>query len=302
MAYRPKRCRPRRRRSLRLPAAVLLLALALTGSWTLLSAHVGAQHDAAERARQKAVRQETTVQVTLPVETAVLPAADPAEPVPETPAPAGTEAAQGYDYAASVPEAEAVEDDWFADAAFVGDSLTDGLLLYSGIKGADNLSYKGMTVQTVRTDKVIRQDGAKYTPLEALGRKTYGKVYILLGVNELGWYNDQRFYDCYAQLVDLVRKAQPDAQIYLQTLLPVTAEKSESHEWLKNEKIAVYNDLIARLAEEKEVYLVDAHAALADENGVLPADESTDGVHLTKSGYQCWADYLRTHTVAPEEP
>lgn len=302
MAYQPKRCRPRRRRSLRLPAAVLLLALVLTGSWTLLSAHVGAQHDTAERARQKAARQETTVQVTLPVETAVLPAADPAEPVPETPDPAGTEAAQGYDYAAPVPEAEAVEDDWFADAAFVGDSLTDGLLLYSGIRGADNLSYKGMTVQTVRTDKVIRQDGAKYTPLEALGRKTYGKVYILLGVNELGWYNDQRFYDCYAQLVDLVREAQPDAQIYLQTLLPVTAEKSESHEWLKNEKVAVYNALIAQLAQEKEVYLVDAHAALADADGVLPAEKSTDGVHLTRSGYEIWADYLRRHTVSPETP
>ena len=302
MAYRPKRCRPRRRRSPRLPAAVLLLALALTGSWTLLSAHVGAQHDAAERARQKAVRQETPVQVTLPVETAVLPAADPAEPVPETPAPAEPEEARGYDYAAPVPEGEAVEDDWFADAAFLGDSLTDGLLLYSGIKGADNLSYKGMTVQTVRTDKVIRQDGAKYTPLEALGRKTYGKVYILLGVNELGWYNDQRFYDCYAQLVDLVREAQPDAQIYLQTLLPVTAEKSERHEWLKNEKIAVYNDLISQLAREKEVYLVDAHAALADETGALPAEESVDGVHLTRSGYQIWAGYLRRHTVTPETP
>ena len=302
MAYRPKRCRPKGRRSPRLPAAVLLLALALTGSWSLLSAHVGAQHDAAERARRKAGRQEPTAQVTLPAETPALPAAAPAEPVPETPAPAEPEEARGYDYAAPVPEGEAVEDDWFADAAFLGDSLTDGLLLYSGIKGADNLSYKGMTVQTVRTDKVIRQDGAKYTPLEALGRKTYGKVYILLGVNELGWYNDQRFYDCYAQLVDLVRKAQPDAQIYLQTLLPVTAEKSERHEWLKNEKIAVYNDLIAQLAREKEVYLVDAHAALADETGALPAEESVDGVHLTRSGYQIWAGYLRRHTVTPETP
>ena len=302
MAYRPKRCRPRRRRSLRLPAAVLLLALALTGSWTLLSAHVGAQHDAAERARRRAGRQEPTAQVTLPAETAALPAAAPAEPVPETPAPAEPEEARGYDYAAPVPEGEAVEDDWFADAAFLGDSLTDGLLLYSGIKGADNLSYKGMTVQTVRTDKVIRQDGAKYTPLEALGRKTYGKVYILLGVNELGWYNDQRFYDGYAQLVDLVREVQPDAQIYLQTLLPVTAEKSERHEWLKNEKIAVYNDLISQLAREKEVYLVDAHAALADETGALPAEESVDGVHLTRSGYQIWAGYLRRHTVTPETP
>ena len=302
MAYRPKRCRPRRRRSPRLPAAVLLLALALTGSWSLLSAHVGARHDAAERARRKAGRQEPTVQVALPAETPALPAAAPAEPVPETPAPAEPEEARGYDYAAPVPEGEAVEDDWFADAAFLGDSLTDGLLLYSGIKGADNLSYKGMTVQTVRTDKVIRQDGAKYTPLEALSRKTYSKVYILLGVNELGWYNDQRFYDGYAQLVDLVREAQPDAQIYLQTLLPVTAEKSERHEWLKNEKIAVYNDLISQLAREKEVYLVDAHAALADETGALPAEESVDGVHLTRSGYQIWAGYLRRHTVTPETP
>lgn len=304
MAYQPKRCRPRRRRrsSLRLPAAVLLLALVLTGSWSLLSAHVGARHDADEGTRQKMDRQEITVQVTPVPEPSDLPAADPAEPVPETPDPAGTEAAQGYDYAAPVPEGETVEDDWFADAAFVGDSLTDGLLLYSGIRGAENLSYKGLTVQSVRTDKVIRQDGAKYTPLEALGRKTYGKVYILLGVNELGWYNDQRFYDCYAQLVDLVREAQPDAQIYLQTLLPVTAEKSESHEWLKNEKIAVYNALIAQLAQEKEVYLVDAHAALADADGVLPAEKSTDGVHLTRSGYEIWADYLRRHTVSPETP
>ena len=305
MAYQPKRCRPRRRRrsSPRLPAAVLLLALVLTGSWSLLSAHVGARHDADEGTRQKMDRQEIAVQVTPVPEPSDLPAAaGPAAPVAETPAPAETEEVQGYDYAAPVPEGEAAEDDWFSDAAFVGDSLTDGLLLYSGIRGADNLSYKGMTVQTVRTDKVIRQDGAKYTPLEALGRKTYGKVYLLLGINELGWYNDQRFYDCYAQLVDLVRAAQPDAQIYLQTLLPVTAEKSERHEWLKNEKIAVYNDLIARLAEEKEVYLVDAHAALADENGVLPAEESTDGVHLTRSGYELWADYLRRHTVSPETP
>lgn len=299
MAYQPKRCRRKRRRSLslRLPAAVLLMALVLTGSWSLLSAHVGARHDTNELARRKATRQEIAAQVIVPAETTI-----PAEAVPAETSSVETDEAPSYDYAAPVPEGEAVEDGWFADAAFVGDSLTDGLLLYSGIRGAENLSYKGMTVQTVRTDKVIRLDGAKYTPLEALGRKTYGKVYILLGINELGWYNDQRFYDCYAQLVDLVREAQPDAQIYLQTLLPVTAEKSEDHEWLKNEKIDVYNALIAQLAEEKEVYLVDAHAALADENGVLPAEESTDGVHLTRSGYEVWADYLRKHTVSTDTP
>lgn len=302
MAYQPKRCRrkPRRTAVLRLPAAVLLLALLLAGSWSVLSAHVSARHDPDDLPRQKVERQETAVETAAPTESAPVPVTPP--PAETTAVPAETNAAQGYDYTAPVPERERVENDWFEDAAFLGDSLTDGLLLYSDIRGPANLSYKGLTVQSVRTDKVVRVDGQKYTPLEALGQKTYGKVYILLGINELGWYNDQRFYDCYAQLIDLVRAAQPDAQIYLQTLLPVTAEKSESHEWLKNEKIAVYNDLIAQLAAEKEVYLVDAHAALADENGVLPAEESTDGVHLTKSGYQRWADYLRTHTAAPEDP
>lgn len=301
MGYQPKRCRRKRRRTagLRLPAAVLLLVLVLAGSWSGLSNHVDARHDTDDLPRQKLERQAAAVETPVPVET--IPTA--VAPQPEESAPvAETETARGYDYSVPVPQGEAVDNDWFSDAAFLGDSLTDGLLLYSDIRGAANLSYKGLTVQSVRTDKVIRLDGQKYTPLEALGQKTYGKVYILLGINELGWYNDQRFYDCYAQLIDLVRAAQPGARIYLQTLLPVTAEKSESHEWLKNEKIAVYNDLIAQLAAEKEVYLVDAHAALADENGVLPAEESTDGVHLTKSGYQRWADYLRTHTAAPEDP
>lgn len=301
MGYQPKRCRRKARSApaLRLPAAVLLLVVLLAGSWSVLPAHVGARHDAGDPPRQKLERQAAAVETPVPVE--ITPAA--VVPPPEESAPvAAAETAQGYDHSAPVPQGEAVDNDWFSDAAFLGDSLTDGLLLYSDIKGPAHLSYKGLTVQSVRTDRVIRLDGRKYTPLEALGKKTYGKVYILLGINELGWHNDQRFYDGYAQLIDLVRAAQPDARIYLQTLLPVTAEKSESHRWLKNEKVAVYNDLITRLAGEKEAYLVDAHAALADENGALPADESVDGVHLTKAGYQRWADYLRTHAAVPENP
>ena len=46
------------------------------------------------------------------------------------------------------------------------------------------------------------------------------------------------------------------------------------------------------------------HAGTLDPmaTGVLPAGESTDGVHLTRSGYELWADYLRRHTVSPETP
>lgn len=145
MGYQPKRCRRKARSvpALRLPAAVLLLVVLLAGSWSVLPAHVGARHDAGDPPRQKLERQAAVVETPVPVE--ITPAA--VVPPPEESAPvAATETAQGYDYSAPVPQGEAVDNDWFADAAFLGDSLTDGLLLYSDIKGPARLSYKGLTV------------------------------------------------------------------------------------------------------------------------------------------------------------
>ena len=36
---------------------------------------------------------------------------------------------------------------------------------------------------------------------------------------------------------------------------------------------------------------------VSDENGALPADASTDGVHLNKAYCQKWLAYLKNHTV-----
>lgn len=273
-----RRARPR---PLRLPAAVAVITLALVSGRALLMPGSGAESQPQ------------------PAPTAYSPTPVlPSPPPTPAPKPVSESEQESYDYTAPVPQSDPAAEDWFADAAFIGDSLTDGLLLYSGVRGPANLSYKGLTVQSARTDKVIKSGSGKITPLEALGQKTYGKVYLLLGVNELGWYNDERFYNAYAELIDLVRETQPDAQIYLQTLLPVTAEQSADHAYINNSKIEVYNSLITTLAAEKEVFLLDTHAALAGEDGALPAEGSTDGVHLTKPYYKIWLEYLRVHTVS----
>lgn len=214
-----------------------------------------------------------------------------------TPVPsAAPEEEAAYDYAAPVPESDAVEDAWFADAAFIGDSRTEGLVLYTTLKPGGTFAYRGLNVQSARTDRVIKVDGGKYTAVEALKRGAFAKVYLSLGVNELGWYNNERYYQNYADLIDLVRAAQPDAEIYLQTLIPVTAEKSAAS-YINNPTILVYNDLIKTLAEEKQAYLVDVWSAFADKDGALPAEGSVDGVHLTKAYYARWLDCLKTHTA-----
>lgn len=223
------------------------------------------------------------------------------EPTPE-PTPAPTPPPVTYDFAAPVPEREAVENDYFSDAVFIGDSRTDGLRLYSGIKGSHFLYYTGVTVFDVasRSSKLLEQDGEKISFLEALEKQKYAKIYIMLGINELGYPDGSAFQRVYGQLIDKLREIQPEAVIYVQSLIPVNEERCKSYgqpSYITNKKIAGFTDLLVELAEEKRVAYVNVAAGLADENGALPADKTSDGIHFKRAGYEEWLEYLKTHTV-----
>lgn len=240
---------------------------------------------------------------TAPASPSPAPEADPSPAPTLTPPPPPTPTPTPYDYAAPVPASEAVDPEWFADAVFIGDSRTDGLQLYSGIENAAFLSNKGLTVFEVE-NPVLRIDGVKVSVIQALEQTQYQKVYLTLGLNELGYHYDQGFAEAYAALVDRLKELQPEADIYLQLLIPVCTQvcrATNQPAYVTNEQIAVYNEIIRSIAEEKQVYCVDVPEALVDENGELPADASSDGIHFHKEGYQLWYDYLKTHTVAKEE-
>lgn len=204
------------------------------------------------------------------------------------------------DYTQPVPLGEKVEMEWFSDAVFIGDSRTDGFKLYSGISGADFLDYTGITVfDVMEGKKVIRVDGGKVSVLDALARKQYGKVYISLGVNELGYYDPQGFADTYGQFIDAVRACQPEATVYVQSIIPVNTGKCKANDipyYVTNEGIASYNEALAAMAAEKKVPLINVSEALVDETGEVPREDSADGVHFQKTGYVKWLDYLMTHT------
>lgn len=206
-----------------------------------------------------------------------------------------------YDFSQPVPQGEAVDNSYFDDAAFVGDSRTDGFMLYSGIGTGKNLTSNGLSIFKLAEKKALTIGGKKYTLLEALGLESYGKVYLSLGVNELGYYNDQKFYTSYCAAIDAIRAVQPNAVIYIQGLIPLNEEQIEAANGnkykLSNDHLRVYNDLMRKAAEEKQVAYLDLYAEFADENGALPEGVSRDGVHLVKDACKQWLDYLKTHTV-----
>lgn len=207
---------------------------------------------------------------------------------------------KGYDYSAPVPESPKTDSTWFDDAVFIGDSRTEGLILNTGLNNAIEYTHKGLMVDTVFTKPVIDMDGAKVTVMDALKTTQFRKVYIMLGINETGWpYNDV-FIHKYGEVIDAVREINPDAQIYVQQILPVSRTVSAEHSYIKNEKIAEYNALLQEMAEEKQVYFVAAAEAVADGDGALPEDAAVDGIHLKKEYCVKWLEYLESHTVAAE--
>lgn len=210
-----------------------------------------------------------------------------------------------YDFSQPAPQREAVDNSYFDDAAFVGDSRTDGFMLYSGIGTGTNLTSNGLSIFKLAEKKTLKIDGQKYTLLEALALEEYGKVYLSLGVNELGIHNDGRFYESYCAAIDQIREVQPNAVIYIQGLIPLNEKQIEEYNGnkynLTNEHLRVYNDLMRKTAEEKQVVYLDLYSEFADENGALPEGVSRDGVHLVKDACKQWLEYLKTHTVEFDE-
>ena len=229
----------------------------------------------------------------------------PAETVPPEEEPdSGTENPPEGESAgefAPVPESEAVDDGYFADAAFIGDSRTQGLRLYSGLKDTNWLCSVGLTVETAATEKFSVADG-KYTALDALGVLKPAKVYIMLGLNELGWKSADIFIEKYAAIIDAALAANQDCLVYVQSILPVSAAKDAGGTWCNNANVNARNERLKELAEEKGVYYLDVASAFRGEDGCLPAGDTPDGIHLTPGLCVSWLDYLKTHTVTEETP
>ena len=194
-------------------------------------------------------------------------------------------------------EQEPVDDTYFEDVVFLGDSRTEGLYLYGGPAPARYLFAVGATVESVFTKEIEREDGTKAPLLDTLAELECGKIYVMLGINELGWPQSDLYREQAGKLVDRLREDHPDATVVLQSILPVSAKQDAKKSYVNNERVAVYNRILREVADEKGCVWLDVGAAVMDEEGCLPADITPDGVHMNTRGCAIWTDYLRTHPV-----
>lgn len=192
-----------------------------------------------------------------------------------------------------------VSDDYFDDAVFIGDSRVVSLYEYSDWKEATYYCSSGMTLGGVFKEPTGRwKDGNwKVNIADALQQKQYKKVYIMLGINDMGVGDLDYFMNHYTDMVNQIHEWQPDAIIYIMSIMNVSAERNAQGDYINNEAIRVRNERLKELDNGRDTFYLDINSVVCDENGCLNAEYTFDGVHLYAQYVPLWTDYLKTHAI-----
>ena len=191
---------------------------------------------------------------------------------------------------------EEVDLSYFDDALFIGDSRVAGLAMNSGTN-ATFYAVTSFQLYRYKTFKVVQTPNGKVPIFDAMPYDKFTKIYIKVGLNELGSVTDEPFFDAYTSLINDLRVMQPRAIIYIQAILPVTQVKSQTDKVHCNENIKKRNENLKSFAELMKCYYVDVGPYFADETGALKAETTADGIHMYSKYMPMWIDALRKQAV-----
>lgn len=168
------------------------------------------------------------------------------------------------------------------DVVFFGDSLT----YYGDFASAFpdnvvcNLGLRGDTLQGM-----IKRVGQ----VSVLSPKI---VYLMAGINDVSFSNVDVFCRRYNALVTALIEKVVGAKIIIQNLLPVNNEFFFIS--CNNEQIVKCNKVISLIAEKHDLCILDLYS-LYDRDGVLPKEETVDGMHLHQVAYCKWINLLKNN-------
>lgn len=207
-----------------------------------------------------------------------------------------------------VPECEKVDESYFDDVVFVGDSVSlrltyynmandcfgDAVFLTSGSLGVTNAQWGLYEPKAVHPS----YQGQKVTVADGIQKCGKKKVYIMLGINDMAYYTRPDLFAQFKSLTDSILEKSPDVTFYIQSVTPMTGNKNGT----TNDEINEYNALISQYCCQKGWYFIDVASVLRDEEGLLPRKYCSDpdgmGIHFTDAACEVWKDYLYTHVPA----
>ncbi len=212
---------------------------------------------------------------------------------------------------------ERVEDSYFDDAVFIGDSVTIKLKHYvidsQNAGGAVLGKCKFLTMGSMGSGNALEKvtsdsihpsyQGQKMRLEDSVAAMGAKKVYIMLGMNDVALYGTTGAAENLMTLVELIREKSPNALIFIETATPRIRSVNKKP---GNKALFEYDLELYRLYREKKlpgVYLLDIAWIMRDRDGYLPDQYCSDpedmGLHFSDEACVAWVEYLYTHV--PEE-
>jgi lysophospholipase L1-like esterase len=127
-------------------------------------------------------------------------------------------------------------------------------------------------------------------------------IFVMIGINDLvRGVSHETILDNQLQIVRHLKKAHPQTQIVVQSILPHGAEQAtwEGREKLlaiPNSHIRSLNQQLQAIAQKEGVKYLDLYPLFANKQGTLSPKLSTDGLHLNSQGYLVWSSALQLYS------
>lgn len=197
-------------------------------------------------------------------------------------------------------EFSTVDEDYFADALVIGDSRSVGIAHFGRLKGPVYFVSTSMSIYNYNQMSLDADGSGKKKSLkQLLSENDFGKVYVGLGINELG-YDLSETAQKFRELIDELKSDNPDVIIYLMANLHVAAARSDSDKTYNNSKLNTLNTMLYNVAQSDtadNVYYIDVNTVFDDEDGNLMLKYTNDYTHLLTKYYSMWIDFLKSHAI-----
>lgn len=195
-----------------------------------------------------------------------------------------------------------VDEDYFDDVLFVGDSRIEGLHDYGNLPNATFAYKQGISVFNILNEDLKWGDKGHGSLESLLSQYQFKKIYIMLGVNELGKGFVWQFGDKYEAVLNQIREWAPDSVIFVQGIMKVSKRYSDKSDVFNNDNINARNYMITTRMSTDMFYL-DMNESVADpapDADALNGEYTNDGLHLAANYYYLWVDWLKEHGLQDE--
>lgn len=194
-------------------------------------------------------------------------------------------------------QAVAIDDSYFEDAVFIGDSRMEGFRNFSGITKGSFVTAVGMELENIYTDAQIPTAKGNMLVLDALKNINFTKVYMMLGTNELGAYDMESVKESYRQVLSDIktRASTTEPIVYVYSVAYVEEALVTTGDYVNNANVDIINQEILQMCKDEGYHYINLNEILSDGSHSLISGASEDGIHLNQKYCQKWLEYTKTH-------